>query len=243
MSSAVTQQYYLAPGVHTCCTGEFCVFLDLKRDQYISVNTGSLCEVARFIDGLNISGRSSASASERFAPQSAGLLDALCSAQLITGTHSHKPSRTASIPHPGADLTSVGAPDASPNGAAHLLHLAKAFCGAHLELSRRPLARVIAKVEHRKLQRHVGYNENDLRRTLVLAHHFSKFRFLYPKNYLCLFDSLALLFYLARYNLYPMWVFGVREAPFFAHCWVQAGPIVLSDYRDKVIPYTPIMVI
>jgi hypothetical protein len=123
------------------------------------------------------------------------------------------------------------------------LQLVKALCSAHLQLSHRRIEQIVAKVERQKKQHSITTRNDEIERTATLAYHFSRYRPLYPKDYLCLFDSLALLLYLARYDLYPMWVFGVREAPFFAHCWVQVGPIVLNDHLDKVIPYTPIMVI
>lgn len=238
------QTYCLSPGVHSCCTGEFCVFLDLQRDQYVSVNTNSLIRVATRIRGLGISHETSSSAANPPARASDSLLDELSAAQLITqgSCCTHAPEGTAISP-PSDDLTSVRTHCAPPEGAAHLAQLTKALCRAHLQLSRRPIAEIVADVQRRKQQHHATDGGDNVKQTLALAFHFSKYRFFYPKNYLCLFDSLALLLYLSRYHLYPTWVFGVREAPFFAHCWVQMGPIVLSDYRDRVIPFTPIMVI
>ena len=240
----MTQTYCLSPGVHTCCTGEFCVFLDLQRDKYISVNTNDLSRVAPCIRGINASRGPFPAAAAALDPASAIFLDDLCAAQLIIHTSpDNSPSKGAAIPDPRDDLTSVRSPDQQPQGVAHLLQLTKALCNAHFQLSHRPISQIVANVERRKRQRIVATKDDDMQQTLTLAYHFSRYRFLYPKDYLCMLDSLALLLYLASYNLYPMWVFGVREAPFFAHCWVQAGTTVLSDYRDKVIPYTPIMVI
>ena len=58
-----------------------------------------------------------------------------------------------------------------------------------------------------------------------------------------LYDSLALLEYLARYGIYADWVFGVQTRPFAAHCWVQHGDIVFNDTVEHVSGYTPIMVV
>jgi hypothetical protein len=73
----------------------------------------------------------------------------------------------------------------------------------------------------------------------------SGYRWLRPwgfaaKNH-CLLDSLALLEYLAQFGQFPQWIFGVRSAPFAAHCWAQIGPVVLSDHVDHVGEFTPIM--
>lgn len=57
----------------------------------------------------------------------------------------------------------------------------------------------------------------------------------------CLFDSLALVEYLALRGAYPMWVFGVRVSPFGAHSWVQDGAVVYNDTPEHVASYTPIL--
>jgi Transglutaminase-like superfamily len=67
--------------------------------------------------------------------------------------------------------------------------------------------------------------------------------FLFSHNEECLHDSLALLEFLARYRIFPGWVFGVRARPFVAHCWVQYEDIVFNDTVEHVAGYTPIMVV
>ena len=59
----------------------------------------------------------------------------------------------------------------------------------------------------------------------------------------CLFRSFMLLRILARQGYAPRWVFGVRTWPFGAHCWLQAGTVVLTDFADTLRDYTSIMVI
>ena len=61
------------------------------------------------------------------------------------------------------------------------------------------------------------------------------------RSYLCLFDSLALIHFLARFRVFPDWVFGVTADPFEAHCWVQTGGVVLNDTVERVSAFTPIM--
>jgi hypothetical protein len=57
----------------------------------------------------------------------------------------------------------------------------------------------------------------------------------------CLFRSTMLLRRLAPRGYRPRWVFGVRTWPFAAHCWLQAGPVALTDYADTLRPFTPIL--
>jgi hypothetical protein len=59
----------------------------------------------------------------------------------------------------------------------------------------------------------------------------------------CLFDSIALLQFLSFYNVFPTWVFGVRHAPFIAHCWLQLDDAVLNDTPEHVSNYLPIMAV
>ena len=66
---------------------------------------------------------------------------------------------------------------------------------------------------------------------------------LYPRDYECFFDALALRHYLARRGYAVSWVFGVRGAPFAAHCWLEFDGVVLNDDPDIVHAYRPIMVV
>lgn len=59
----------------------------------------------------------------------------------------------------------------------------------------------------------------------------------------CLQDSLALAFYLNRRGASFELVFGVKLAPFAAHCWLQDGPLVLNDSLDSVADFQPILVV
>jgi hypothetical protein len=81
----------------------------------------------------------------------------------------------------------------------------------------------------------------DFERVRSLVSVFDRLRLFYPRSYLCLFDSLALIHFLAQFDVYPDWVFGVNADPFEAHCWVQAGNVVLNDTLARVSAFTPIM--
>jgi hypothetical protein len=67
--------------------------------------------------------------------------------------------------------------------------------------------------------------------------------FLFSTRDECLHDSLAVLEFLARHQLFPSWVFGVRARPFAAHCWVQHDGFVCNDTVEHVSGYVPIMVV
>lgn len=57
----------------------------------------------------------------------------------------------------------------------------------------------------------------------------------------CLAIGTAMSRMLARRRLAHAFVIGVT-LPFAAHCWVQAGPIVLTDSAERVARFTPLLV-
>lgn len=64
-----------------------------------------------------------------------------------------------------------------------------------------------------------------------------------PVSGKCLLRSFMLLRLLHRQGLDADWVFGVATWPFKAHCWLQSGSLVLDDHPDRVMAFTPIMVV
>jgi hypothetical protein len=64
-----------------------------------------------------------------------------------------------------------------------------------------------------------------------------------PIPSVCLSDSIALLDLLARRGLAADLVFGVKLNPFAAHCWVQAGDVVLNETVECVRRHTEILVV
>jgi hypothetical protein len=107
-----------------------------------------------------------------------------------------------------------------------------------------PFERVIRRVKRRKELLGPKARPLDAKRARKLVEAFARYRvFLFSSKDECLYDSLALLEFLARYGIYPDWVFGVQTRPFAAHCWVQHGDVVFNDMVEHVRGYTPIMVV
>ena len=103
---------------------------------------------------------------------------------------------------------------------------------------------VIRRVKRRKDLLGPRARSLDAERARKLVEAFARYRvFLFSSKDECLYDSLALLEFLAHYGIYPDWVFGVQTRPFAAHCWVQHGDIVFNDTVEHVRGYTPIMVV
>jgi Transglutaminase-like superfamily len=59
----------------------------------------------------------------------------------------------------------------------------------------------------------------------------------------CLFDSLALVHFLAGESIPSTWVVGVKTNPFGAHSWAQSGDLVLNDQHEHVRRFQPIVAV
>lgn len=77
---------------------------------------------------------------------------------------------------------------------------------------------------------------------LDAAARFRAARLFVPIEMRCLLDSIAMIRFLHRRGLHAHIVFGVALDPFSAHCWVQAGDLVLNDTVGNVDAHTPILV-
>jgi hypothetical protein len=102
----------------------------------------------------------------------------------------------------------------------------KACAVADYSLRRSALGHICSRIKRRKAMAARTVSHARLEK---LTGVFQVLRPFYPRPYLCLFDSLALLEFLAYWTLFPAWVFGVSVDPFEAHCWVQQDTLVLCD--------------
>jgi hypothetical protein len=126
------------------------------------------------------------------------------------------------------------------------IHAGRFFAGclrASRQLSRQPFQVTVEAVRARKTRYAARGDATDLERARSLVLVFNRLRWYYPRPYLCLFDSLALIHFLAGFHLFPDWVFGVSADPFEAHCTVQLGSVVLNDTVERVSALVPIMVV
>ena len=126
----------------------------------------------------------------------------------------------------------------------HLVRFIHAFALARIILKRKSVRHAVFRVQRRKTLSEVRKTRLEIEKTRNLL---SIFRYLRPLFYAareqCLLDSLVLVEFLAHYQIYPTWVFGVKAMPFMAHCWVQYGRFALSSYPTSLKAFTPIMTI
>ncbi len=235
--------YHLPPHVFCCLVGRSCIFLDLKCDKYFSVPRGAMVDLGPWIESWGHPPSGKPPADAQLSKSASELAQELLVAGALSESATDVREVARVIPAPDCDLTSMASPDSGqdwiPFGFAPV---AVALLHAEWKLRTMPIARIVEAVRKRKFSRS-RIDPVDCKMAARLAMVFLRYRPFFPRNFRCLFDSLALIDFLSRFHLYPDWVFGVQDDPFSAHCWVQTGARVLNDYWDRVSGYTPIMIV
>ena len=229
-----TTRCYLSTHTFFCFTDDHYVFLDLRDDEYVCLNRAHSIAMKRLLGGVN-----SDEIYDSEDTDASGVVQALIrNEMLVRDAAKGKPPTLPSVAMPEASLLEdIYTRDVAitPGNAWHFF---TACAIASKDLRWRPIEQTVHKVKDRKPAADSVVDPNDLGHLFAV---FQKLRQYYPRPYLCMFDSLALLHFLARYNVFPQWVYGVRLGPFSAHCWVQTGELVVNDVVDTVGAYTPIM--
>jgi hypothetical protein len=236
-------RYALACHVFICVNAEHLVLLDVKEDRYWALEAAQTAGLASFVGGWPVEGPG-ATATEAPTPETAATLEVLRGRGLLTD----------SIP-PGKDATPVCATPPARELITDSEHTHSGKAGswwsfftacafAKIALRTWRFERVIRRVRQRKAALGPRAAPIDVEHARKLVEAFMHHRvFLFSSKNECLYDSLALLEYLAGNGIYADWVFGVQTRPFAAHCWVQNSDIVFNDTVEHVSGYTPIMVV
>lgn len=225
--------YLLPTHVHLCRRGDEFVFLDLRQDDYTLVNgpAAAALRASLFDERDPASITSPATALQQ-------LLDG---GLLTRSAAAGKPLAVTDVEIATEALLDV---ESVPQARVTFVTFCTFFAAclrAYARLRWGRLEHTIGAVSRRKA-RHAA-ERLDVARARELTATFYKLRALFPFNYLCLFDSLALLEFLARYRIHPTWVFGVKLAPWGAHCWIQHDSFVFNEGVEEAARYTPIMAI
>jgi hypothetical protein len=236
-------RYYLREHAFFCVTSRHCIFLHLKRDKYLCIGREQF-ELLR--PRLEAIGDRTASSPQSSPPseQASQLAADLMKADLISdvpcgttpGTFESKNGVLRSV----HDIELSGKPPRHP---LFLPQFLRAAWTADRRLSRRPISEIVGDFRTRKRLRSAPIEPTTIEQMHRRITTFNALRLIYPRQYLCLFDSLALAEFLAQVKLYPDWAFGVSADPFRAHCWLQICSVVLNDTVEHVSTYTPIMTV
>jgi hypothetical protein len=236
--------FFLQSHVFLCRAKRHWVILDVRRDKYLCVDRVQLESLGPWIDGWQDAPVPGSELAQRPPPSGLALANSLLSVGILgEQSHGSKPARATTYAHPASALDLEMATSASWFRYLHTLSFFRECARASQELRTERFESIVARVRARKRARPDAARPMDLDAARPLLAVFARLRLLFPRPYLCLFDSLALIHFLARFDLYPDWVFGVRADPFEAHCWVQAEGVALNDTVERVSSLSPIMVI
>lgn len=150
--------------------------------------------------------------------------------------HGGNGGRATRVTRPARSLLSRR-PGRSRPRLAEVAGLARLILRTRRALARRPLAQL---VDEALAPPTVAPKAHD---PAIAALRFRDARRWIPIESHCLTDSLALLTYLRDRGQGAMLVFGAKLDPFAAHCWLQAGDLLLNDSIDRIEIFTPVLAI
>jgi hypothetical protein len=239
--------YWLPSHVRACSTATGTVLLDLRRNRYFGVGrkeTKALCSLAANWDNPATPSGTFVSDSEPLPLADAvRIADKLVQAGLLSNDAPEAAAFTPARVDLNSLLTSVGheIDRKAPIRWRHIVSFLRACTWARRSVRSRTLYLVAEDLGRQKNTAGAPFDA-DLAIELV-----GVFRRLRPHTFAardqCLFHALALVKFLASYNVYPTWVIGVRTKPWAAHSWVQHGTLLLDANPEQVCEYTPILAI
>ncbi len=233
--------YFLSKDCFACKTQNFWIVLNAKRDKYLCVTHADLMSIGQRLHGWR-DHREAVGSFSQFGIEADNLITSLAMNGIITGNPGDgKPFTETECPvcERAIEVLKPYASARQPRFCVARFCVACAKTDWHLR--KKGLFRILAGIERRRIRAPSSAAfHNDSRIPMLIAA-FKHLRPIYPRAYLCLFDSLALLEFLASYRIFPRVVFGVVADPFQAHCWLQDGNIVLNDELERVCQYKPIL--
>jgi hypothetical protein len=238
----VSRRFFLQPHVFLCRGKRHWVILDVHRDKYLCVDRRQFEALGPSLEGW----QDSTGPDERGAAALSEDAGALANSLVSLGILSQQATNAKdALPTAYSLPTQAIEPDlparSRKSSCTHAGPFFAASARASRDLHRQSLQLTVESVRLRKGHNAGSADPSEFEHTRSLVSVFDRLRLYYPRSYLCLFDSLALIHFLARFGVFPDWVFGVSADPFEAHCWVQAGNVVLNDTVERVSAFTPIM--
>jgi Transglutaminase-like superfamily len=243
----MSASYFLSPHVHLCVSGKQVVLLDLERDKYLAVAHAH--PVGRWVMGWPLPQTGPAPPAQDGGPARVpgpenGLLAQMISqGLLVTDPALGKEAAPVVADQPKVALVESDLYARPRPTLGQLWNFCAAFVAARWSLKHRPIKEVVQAARLRR--RHASATPSvDIATVRELVTAFVHMRPLfYTARDGCLLDSVTLTHFLARYGVFPTWVFGVQTDPFYAHCWVQHGDFVFNDTPDFIKGFSPILVV
>jgi hypothetical protein len=231
-------EYFLPHHVHLCEFDDGGVLLDLRREKYFGVNSGAMQSLKAFM-------RSQGNCAAAQQEDAQSTLSELEQSRLITTNRDlGRPFRPLTLACTDAVPFEGRAPGEAEIRPAHVLRFFSTGTSAALGLRARSLERIVARLRERKARHAATLHAPDTASIVELVKIFRRLApLLFTTREFCLRDSLMLVEFLARHDVFPTWAIGVRTRPFGAHSWVQHEALLLNDTLQHVETFTPILAV
>lgn len=231
------RELFLRPHIHLCATADLWVLLDVKKDRYLAIPRPKLALLSPWLHGWTDDiGPDSGDPFNGESEEGRLAAELLSRGVLCVDGQGAKAVRPDTFIAPKSSL-----PLRPPSLVSRVWRFAPVVrsCSCADDLLRcSPFELVVQRVSQRGS---AAAHRFELAKAAALIETFNSARLWYPRAQLCVAASLALLEFLARYDLFPRWRFGITGDPLHAHCWLQYEDVVLNDTVEHVSRYIPIM--
>jgi hypothetical protein len=232
--------YFLSNDCFVCRMGCYWIILSANRDRYLCVAHAELASIGDQLYGWPKQSDPMARPSP-IGAETRKLVESLTISGIITSNPAiGKAFADSEYPAPENHIEAFESTASAHVPLFWILRFFLACAKVDWQLRTKAFSRTLERIERRRRRADLsGVGNVPHVSTMIAA--FQRLRPLYPRSYLCLFDSLALLEFLAGYHFLPRVVFGVVADPFQAHCWLQDGLTVINDELERVGRYKPIL--
>jgi len=228
-------RYYAPESVRMCFARDTAIFLEMKKDVYISLDSERTRTLSRALSGVSDA-------------ETEQLCNELVQRGLLTAREgSSRPLVATETPIPENSLLPDGYDDGERPAICmhHYARFTAACVSVWLSLRLRSIHDAITRIE--KLNRVKTSWRTDERTQDDLRKLVRVFRYIRPLVYEsrdhCLFDSFVLSDFLRRYHIPSTCVIGVCTYPFEAHCWVQTDRFVINGSPEFARRYVPLLTV
>jgi hypothetical protein len=246
---SVAPNYFIAPLVYACAVGRGdVVLLDLRRNKYVGVGYRDALTLACCVREWPHPALSSNLAADTLAAgsNSADLTRSLVTAGLLCTTAaschdviSSKVSLDGALVSIGDEI--IGETDVRFQ---HVVLFIYYLLFSWVSLRLIPIHSVVRRVHRRRSKAIAARYVFSVPRASELVYIFRRIRpYLFLVRGHCLLHALTLVNFLAHFQEYPNWVFGVHTQPWRAHSWVQEGDFLLDSNPDSVCEFDPILAV
>jgi hypothetical protein len=238
--AALSHRYQLSSHTHACAVDDCVVLLDLKSNKYLALPLRETLPLESLVYGWPQIRSESGSKIISRQSNTHDLVTALENRGVLT-SNTVADFREFIRPEPAnKELIEQDLP-VSLN-AIDTARFISSCASVAIRIKIQRFDKIVDRARRRKS--HGSDTKFDIDLVRAQVHKFNRLRpFLYKQQKACLFDSLALLEFLASSRIYPMWIIGVQMHPFKAHTWLQQGSYLLNDVADNIGGFTPIMAV